>query len=254
MPPKKRLTVAESRAIEAKKLKEFEQKRAEMKAKIESKKALQASEARAYNQTQRKIKEDQEKVRLAEMERQKYDIEHPEEKQAKDDDHDRELMRQFDPRHLKNGDIRFIDQIRSDRIRSRLQHEYNLETSNFYKVRKDVNMPTNDDLVAGIYDTVLGEIPYVKDVKNALGISVTNNSNDRVRNHFNKAYEQLVEQYPELADGPYNPDNQLPSGGSLKAKVQCKTCNKTMNKSSYKKHTQCKTHLARIAKGRKKTK
>ena len=59
MPPKKRLTVAESRAIEAKKLKEFEQKRAEMKAKIESKKALQASEARAYNQTQRKIKEDQ---------------------------------------------------------------------------------------------------------------------------------------------------------------------------------------------------
>jgi hypothetical protein len=141
-----------------------------------------------------------------------------------DNDNDNSILSGLDIGNLKSSDISKIDQIRDARVRSRLQHEYNLQTSGFYKNVVDVNKPTPDDLVYKALDVGkdlvlagLNKIPT--DAKNLVPTIAVSEDPNSVKSQFNRQYRELVSQYPELGDGSYqataNTQPLLEGGGII---------------------------------------
>lgn len=188
----KKEAIAHYQAIEISKNKRkgsgFKEQNEEAKRLAKERTQKEAKDAKAYYEQQRAIHTIQ-------------PMNDPEQEAKEDQD----IIDTLDLGNLSSRDRDKIDRIHNDKIRSRLQHELNL--SGFYKNLKEVNKPSYDDMVAGLYDMVLGELPYVNKVKNSLGISVSNKEGE-TKKHFNNEYQKLLEQYPELQDGPY-------SGGGL---------------------------------------
>ena len=193
--------IKRSLADEQKRLDIIKQKNEEVRNNMRAFTAKESQEVRGFNQEQRRLKAEEEERKR------KWEADKPRREKAED----RAILNQLNLEKLVPSDRSAIDMIHNDRIRSRLQHEIGLQTSDFYKNLKSVNKPTNDEFVANAWDMALGEVPYVKDAKSALGVKVTSKESN-VKNYFNKAYAELLEQYPELADGSYDPDTEVGSG------------------------------------------
>lgn len=224
-------------------LEKFKAKNEEVKRQARIKAEQEAKEARMYNVGRRKEVEDDRLNKEKEYEKQKYRKEHA-------DELDSEILDKLDFQNLKRGDKKLIDEIQNERIRSRLQHEWNLQSSGFYKVVNDVNEPTNDEKVAGLWDSAirlgLGAIPKVgeavSDAFDATGIKAEA-PKSKARESFNNAYSDLKEQYPELNDGPYQKNLQYITGGNLNDKVLCGNCGGVLIRKNYSKHCKSKSHL-----------
>lgn len=206
---------------------------------------LQANEARAYNQEKRRLAEQQRLQKDKEYNDNQYYLAH---KDQMDEENDTAILQKLNINNLKSSDIKLIDKIKNDKLRSRLQHEYNLQISGFYKnvqteikdnkERKGVNDAFNSLMTAGISSIPkVGE--YVADGYKAMNPQISKANSTAFQNQ----YAKLLEQYPELADGPYQSDVDL-SGGHLRIKLKngyhCKICGKTVK--SWSSHTKSKAH------------
>lgn len=209
------LSLRQRQELENKRMDEFRRKNEDAKRFAHHRTARESANAKEFHDVEEKRQEEAQKH--AEIQRQLNESR----REELDKQQDREILDKLNVQHLKQEDKELIDQIKNDRLRSRLQHEWNLQSSNFYKVVKDVNKPRPDDFVNGLYDSVLsmGSSELSKkigvDIKDALGINVGTDPNKNVREHFNKTYSELLEKYPELQDGAMDPSVQM-SGGKFK--------------------------------------
>ncbi len=172
------------------------------KLKSLQRKTTQSNEAKQFNQSNKIIQN--KPVNLEEIE----NLE------------DRDIIKSLNTANLQQNDINKINKIHNSAIRSRLQHEWNLQSSNFYKNVKAVNQVTNDDLINNAYDTVLNlgsEIPvFGKAVGGTKALMGTISApKSKSKEYFNKNYSDLLEQYPELQDGSYNPDLNMTGSGLI---------------------------------------
>ena len=198
-------------------IEDFKQKNEDKKKASELLKMKQAEEARAYNLERAKREQEA-------KERDEYKTTHREELEEESDNN---IIQQL---NLDDLDINLIDKIHNDQIRSRLQHEYNLQVSGYRGFIDNLNKPTYDEKIANIGNELLHNAPRVGEVSNAFDINITPKQSE-ARNYYNQQYAELLEKYPELAE-PL-------SGGSY----HCSVCNKQMKGHQVKRHLMTKKHL-----------
>ena len=206
-----------NRGNEAQRLVRFQQQNQQAKVKSTENNVTKAQVARISNLEQRLKKRERDELVKANEANLK----------AQQDAEDEQIVQEL---NLKKLDINQIGRIHNAQLRSKLQHEYNMQISGYRNFIQDINKDRGENFMPDMYNMALSNVPYVGDVVDALGLKVTAPKSE-AKEFYNKQYQDLLEQYPELQD-PL-------TGGSY----HCSVCNKGLQSHQVKRHIRTKKHL-----------
>lgn len=198
-------------------IEDFNTRNEEKKKASELLKLKQSEQAKAYNLEQAKRQQQAKENEL-------YKKEHRDELEEEEDN---KIIEQL---NLDDLDINLIDKIHNSGIRSRLQHEYNMQVSGYRGFIDNLNKPTYDEKLANIGNELLHNAPRVGEVANTFDINITPKQSE-ARNYYNQQYSELLDKYPELAE---------PLGSGI---YHCSVCNTDIKGHRVKKHLMSDKHL-----------